>query len=111
MNDQLDRRTAVTIGAIVVGFGVLFPILAVLLGYWYFDVSLPTLMFISFLLLFLGIICYPFGLKADPPIGAPSEDPRSGGSILLMLGMSSGFGVLVVFLVRWWKLGILFTWM
>ena len=69
-------------------------------------------MFISFVLLFMGgFLCYPVRPDPQPPVVAPSEDPRSLGSILLIIGHASGLGVLIVFCVRLYLQGIHFTWM
>ena len=112
MSEQNDRRSVGAAYAILFGVGVLFPLGAVLFSYWFLRVSLPTLMFISFALLFLGgFLCYPVRSAQEPPVTAPSGDTRSEAVILLIVGQASGLGVLILFFVRLVSQGIHFSWM
>ena len=111
MNDVNHRRTAIIAYAGMLGAALVFPLSAVLVSHWCFHVSLPTLMFISFVLLFLGgFFCYPIRGDEEPDMTSPSEDVRSSGSILLLIGQASGLGVLILFIVRLLSQGMLFSW-
>jgi hypothetical protein len=83
---------------------LLLPMGLVLLGYFVFNITLPTLMFVSFTLLLIAfVVCW---LTADPE-GVMS----SKGLITLFIAQSSAVGVLIVFLVRVLTAGMLFTWL
>ena len=98
--------------ATILCVAILFPIVSVLVGYWCWQVTLPTLTFISFTLLFFGgFFCYPFGAVGDRAVTAPSNDVRSEGAILLIVGQASGLAVLILFFVRLFSQGIQFSWL
>jgi hypothetical protein len=100
MTDRADRRSAIVAWLILVGVAFVFPIGAVLLGYWVFEVSLPTLMFISFVLLFIGAFkSYPVRRGDEERI------------IILMVGQTSGSAVMLLILVRLLSQRFVFTWM
>jgi hypothetical protein len=113
MNEVESRRAAIIIFATVIGVGFLFPLSAVLVGHWLFHVSLPTLVFISFVLLFVG----GFNGYTSPPeegatTGGPNGDSHSVGSILLLAGHASGLGVLILYFIRLYSQGVEnFSWM
>jgi hypothetical protein len=106
MSQQMDRRSEITAWLILIGVGIVFPMSAVLIAYWFFHISLPTLMFIAFVLLFLaGFLRFPDGSAPDP-----DGEVRSMSDILLIVGLASGLAVLILFFVRLLSQGGLFTW-
>ena len=100
MNNEKIQQ--VVIWLVVGFFAILLPVGSVIIGHFMFGISLPTLMFISFMVLLCGsITCWP---GRDKTIS-------SEGIILLLLGQASAIGVIIVFVIRLLKLGLLFTWM
>lgn len=90
---------------------MVFPMVEVLAAHWFFHVSLPTLTFISFLLLFAGsLFCYPVRSERQPPTTEPSHDTRSEAAILLIAGHATGLAVLILFFVRLFSQGLHFSW-
>jgi hypothetical protein len=87
---------------VLIALAFFVPIVSTFLGYWLFNISLPTLMFISFLLLLFGsMACWP---------ASDRESNDSSAIIFLILGQSSGVGILVIFVIRLYSSGLLFTW-
>lgn len=114
MSEKVDRRVPIIAYATVFGVGFVFPLGAVLAGHWLFGVSLPTLMFISFLLLFVGgINGYATVPVEGTTRGGPSDDEgQSIASIVLFAGHATGLGVLILYFVRLYSQGVEnFSWM
>jgi hypothetical protein len=113
MNEKEFRRGEIITWITVIGVGILFPLSAPLLGHWLFHVSLPTLLFISFVLLYVGsFFAYPVVPEEPPSMTEPSDNTRSIGAILLIAGHASGLGVLILYFIRLYSQGVEhFSWM
>jgi hypothetical protein len=112
MSEHNGRRRMILAYVLLAGIGLIFPLGAILAGYWFFNVSLPTLMFISFVLLFLGsFVAYGPPPREDRPVTVVSEDTNSILTIFVILGEVTAVGVLILFFVRLFSQGLLFTWM
>ena len=102
MNNNELRRKERWVWIVIFSIAVVLPIAMVMLGSWIFGVSLPTLMFCSFLLLFFGgAICFPFSDK---------QTTHSEGLIVLIVGLTSAIGVLILVFVRLASQGWQFSW-
>jgi hypothetical protein len=88
------------------------PFVFIQLACWLSILSLPTLMLGSFLILFAGgLFSYPFVSEEGSAIRyAPGRSLRERSLFLRVSGYSSGVGVLIPLLIRWWRMGALFTW-
>src|SRR5690625_4377241 len=80
----------------------IFSVSVVQLAYWCFSVSLPTLVFIAFVLLFIGgFFCYPFvPSSGDIATAQANYHPRFAVVLLLIVGWFGGLSVLILFGVR-----------
>ncbi len=99
-----DDPNEVVVAPTTILIRVVLPIASVMLAYWVFHVSLPALLFISFVILLAGTF-------ACLPIAWRQGSSQEAGVIILVVAQGIAVAVLILFFIRLYNEGMLFRWM
>jgi hypothetical protein len=112
-NDDPNGSQSNVAAVIFLSVMILIPVSAVFAGYWYFNLTLPTLLaFPTLFLLLGGLLSANYAPGEEPQFRSePSGDSTGSAAILLLLGHATGLGVLILFVIRFAGLGRDFTWL